>query len=53
MKMGTPADMIFHELNRDDQNLNMYHILCYRGQYEALVSLLNFDRMNLKKVMYD
>lgn len=53
MKMGTPSDMISHELNIDDKGLNAYHILCFRGNYECLVMLLNFERMCLKKVMYD
>ena len=53
MKMGTPSDMISHELNIDDKGLNCYHILCYRGNFDSLVALLNFERMCLKKVMYD
>ena len=53
MKMGTPSDVIFHDLNIDDQGLNCYHILCYRGNYECLVALLGYERMCLKKVMYD
>lgn len=31
----------------------MYHIICYRGKNECLQMLLNFDRMCLKKVLYD
>ena len=45
--------MIFHELNLDNQGLNAYHILAYKGKYDCLVSLLCFERMCLKKVMYD
>lgn len=53
LKMGTPSDMIFHELNSDNNGLNAYHILAYKGNYDCLVSLLCFERMCLKKVMYD
>jgi hypothetical protein len=53
LKKGTPSDQIFHELNIDDQGLNAYHIICYRGQFDCLVSLLCLERMCLKKVMYD
>ena len=53
LKMGTPSDMIFHELNLDNNGLNAYHILAYKGNYDCLASLLCFERMCLKKVMYD
>ena len=51
--MGTPSDMIFHELNIDNNGLSAYHILTYKGNYDCLVSLLCYERMCLKKVMYD
>ena len=53
LKMGTPSDMIFHELNIDNNGLSAYHILSYKGNYDCLVSLLCYERMCLKKVMYD
>ena len=53
LKMGTPSDMIFHELNLDNNSMNAYHILAYKGNYDCLVNLLCFERMCLKKVMYD
>ena len=53
MKMGTPSDMIFHELNVDNLGYNCYHILAFKGNYECLTALLCFERMCLKKVMYD
>ena len=51
--MGTPSDVIFHELNIDNNGRNAYHILAYKGNYECLNALLCFERMCLKKVMYD
>jgi len=53
MKMGTVCDMIRHEVNVDDSGNNCYHIMCYRGQYECLISLLNFERICLKKTLSD
>ncbi len=51
--MGTPNDMIFHDLNFDNHSQTLYHIICYRGNYDCLVALLNYERICLKKVMYD
>lgn len=53
IKMGTPSDMIFHEVNVDNFGQSCYHIICFRGNYDCLVALLNYERMCLKKVMYD
>lgn len=53
LMMGTPSDMIHHTVNVDNTGLNCYHTLCYRGNVECLTALLCFERMCLKKVMYD
>lgn len=53
LKMGTPSDMLFHELSIDNNGLNAYHILAYKGNYDCMISMLSFERMCLKKVMYD
>lgn len=45
--------MIFHELSIDNNGLNAYHILAYKGNYDCMISMLSFERMCLKKVMYD
>ena len=45
--------MIHHGLNTDNTGLTCYHILAYKGKVECLTALLCFERMCLKKVMFD
>lgn len=51
--MGTPSEVIHHEVNVDNEGRNMYHMLCYRGNYECLVSILNIERVYMKKTLFD
>ncbi len=51
--MGTPSEVIHHEVNVNNEGRNMYHILCYRGNYECLVSILNIERVYMKKTLFD
>jgi hypothetical protein len=51
--MGTPSEVIHHEVNVDNEGRNMYHILGYRGNYECLVSILNIERVYMKKTLFD
>lgn len=52
-KMGTPADVINQEINIDVENRNSYHSMCYRGNYDCTIILLNIERVYLKKTLYD
>jgi hypothetical protein len=51
--LGTPAEVIHHEVNVDNQGRNMYHFMCYKGNYECLISVLNIERVYLKKTLFD
>ena len=31
----------------------MYHLMCYRGNYECLIAILNIERIYLKKTLFD
>ena len=52
-KMGTPSDVIHQEINVDNQGRNAYHYMCYKGNFDCLISLLNIERIYLKKTLFD
>ena len=31
----------------------MFHLLCYKGNYESLVQVLNIERVYLRKTLMD
>jgi len=51
--LGTPSDVIHQELNVDNTGRNMFHLLCYKGNYESLIQILNIERVYLKKTLFD
>lgn len=51
--MGTPQDVIHQEINVDDQGRNCYHMICYRGNFDCMIALLNIERVYLKKTLFD
>ena len=51
--LGTPADVIHQEWNVDNAGRNMFHLLCYKGNYESLIQILNIERVYLKKTLFD
>lgn len=51
--MGGPVEVVNRSLNLDTENKSLYHILCYRGNYDCLISVLNLERCYLKKILYD
>lgn len=52
-KLGTPQDIIHQDINVDLERRNGYHAICYRGNYDCMIALLNLERVYLKKTLYD
>jgi hypothetical protein len=52
-KMGTPQDVIHQEINVDNSGKNCYHSICYRGNFDCAIALMNIERVYLKKTLYD
>lgn len=52
-KLGPPQDVINQEINVDNEHRNAYHAICYRGNYDCMITLLNLERVYLKKILYD
>jgi hypothetical protein len=51
--LGTPSEVLHQEVNVDNGGRSLYHLLCYRGNYESLVQVLNIERVYLKKTLFD
>ena len=52
-KMGNPQDVITQEINLDKDARNAYHSMCYRGNFECLLAVMNLERVYLKKTLFD
>ena len=37
----------------DNGGRNLYHLLCYKGNFESLTQILNIERVYLKKTLFD
>ena len=53
-KFGTPVQFISSNfLNVDEEGRHAYHIMLYKGNYEVLVTMLNYERVCIRKVIFD
>ena len=51
--LGTPSDVIHREVNVDNEGRHLYHYLLFKGNYDCLISILNIERVYLKKTLFD
>ena len=52
-KMGNPQVVIKQEINIDNSGRNAYHNLCFKGNFDCMIALLNIERVYLKKILFD
>jgi hypothetical protein len=52
-KYGTPRQVIDTTLNVDEAGRNAYHTMLFLGNYDVLATLLNYERVCLRKVILD
>lgn len=52
-KYGKPQQLLKTPLNVDEQGRNAYHIMLYKGNYDALVTMMNYERACLRKDVFD
>jgi ankyrin repeat protein len=52
-KMGNPQVVIKQEINIDNLGRNAYHNLCFKGNFDCMIALLNIERVYLKKILFD
>ena len=45
--------MIKQEINIDNMARNCYHNMCFKGNYDCMIVLLNIERVYLKKMLFD
>ena len=45
--------MIKQEINVDNNGQNCYHAICYKGNFDCMIALLNIERVYLKKTLFD
>ena len=53
VKIGKPDVYLYQDLNVDKEGRSYYHYIGFRGNYEVLVTMLNYERTCLKKVISD
>lgn len=51
--MGNPQVVIKQEINVDNMHRNAYHNICFKGNFDCVVTLLNIERVYLKKILFD
>ena len=54
VKVGNPEEFITSlDLNIDKEGRSCYHVLAYKGHYDVLTTMLNYERACMKKMFSD
>jgi len=53
IKSGMPNEYLGQELNTDKEGRTCFHIMCYKGTFETLAMVMNYERTALKKDTFD
>ena len=51
--MGSPEQIIDMQINEDTNKRNCYHSMCYKGNYDCMVTMLNIERVYRKKILFE
>lgn len=52
-KMEEGMRQMKQQINIDKEGRSAYHCICYKGNYECLIVMLNIERIFQKKVLFD
>ena len=53
VKSGKPDEYVEMDLHSDKEGRTLYHSLCYKGNYDTMATTLNYERVCLKKTIFD
>ena len=52
-KLGDPKQYVDMSLNVDEEGRHCYHTMLYKGNYDVLITMMNYERVCVKKTIFD